>query len=120
MTTTTDRGVWRLVENDTSRPFPFALKRDDGSVVDITSDTIKFLLEKEDGTAKVAETTSNVSKTGAANGQGQYAWQASDVDTPGLYTAWIIRVDSNSKRETFPTDQRGYPVLIEEGPVTNA
>lgn len=92
---------------DTRIAIAAQLKRPDGSVVDLTGLTVKFeMFNSKDGTAKVSETSDNVTVTDAANGKVKYSPQSADVDTEGTYHAYFT-VYSGSDYEHFPA-RGGY------------
>ena len=98
---------------DTKTAISAQLKRPDGTVVDVTSLTVKFAMYEEDGTAKVTETSDNVSKDDATNGKVSYAPQSADVNTPGVYHAYFITEDGSSNQDTFPAKRGDYVVDIQ-------
>jgi hypothetical protein len=99
---------------DTRIAIAAQLKRPDGNVVATTGLTPKFAMyDSEDGTAKVAETTSNITVSDAANGKLQYDPQAADVDTEGLYYAYFILEDGTGKQDTFPAKKGDLRIDIQ-------
>jgi len=88
------------------------LQRADGTAVDLSSLTVKFAMYDRDGTAKVAETTDNVSETDSVAGEVQYSPVAADVDTAGLYYAYFITEDGSSKQDTFPATKKEFRIEI--------
>ncbi len=99
---------------DTHIAIAAQLKRADSSNVDVTSLTVKFAMYDSEGTAKVAETSSNVSKTVAATGKVQYDPQAADVDTAGTYYGYFITEDGSSKQDTFPVVLGEFEIIIQD------
>lgn len=99
----TEQTNYRTV-GDREVPLAVGLTRD-GAVVSLTGKTVKFGMKSEDGTTKVAETAANVTVTNATQGHVQYDWQASDVDTAGVFYAFFVVIDDvTSRRDTYPPD----------------
>lgn len=88
---------------DTLSAIAVTCKRPNGDAVSLSGKTVKFkMVDAEDGTVKVAATSTGVSITGAAAGQVQYSPVAVDVNTPGTYYGYFL-VYSGADYETFPT-----------------
>lgn len=104
-------------KGDTLTPLGAQLKQKGSSgtydAVDLTSRDVKFKMVAEDGTVKVAETASNVSKTDASSGKVQYDFQAADVDTAGVYYAWFM-VYAGTEKDTYPADGRSLKIVISD------
>lgn len=99
--------------DDTLTAIAVTLQRPDGTAVDLTSLTVRFMMVlAQDGTVKVAETASNVSVTDASNGQCQYDPQAVDVDTAGTYYAYFTAEDGSSNKDTFPAKTGDFEIII--------
>ena len=87
---------------DTLSAIAVTCKRPNGDVVSLASKTVEFkMVNAEDGTVKVAATSTGVSVTGAADGQVQYNPVAADVNTAGTYYGYFL-VYSGTDYETFP------------------
>ncbi len=99
---------------DTLIAIAATLTRPDGTVVNPTGKTVKFtMVDSEGGTAKVAETSDNVTTTDAAAGEVQYAPQAADVDTEGTFHAYFILEDGSGNQESFPAKNGDFRIRIE-------
>lgn len=99
---------------DTQTALAVTCKRPDGTVVDLTSMTVRFeMYLASNGSTKVAETASNVTVTDATNGQVQYDFQAADVDTPGTYYAYFTVENAAGKKDTYPVDKGYLEVIID-------
>ena len=71
----------------------------DGSPVDLTGASVKFMMREESSsTLKVNASATVVSAVG---GQVRYDWAAADVDTKGEYRAWF-RVTLSGKDQDTP------------------
>ena len=98
-------------KDDTRIELGAQLIRPDGSVVNLAGLTVEFrLIKNSDGTDKVAQTGLNVTIVDAATGKVSYDFQAVDVDTAGVFSAFFIIVTGGD--DTFPADGRKYLVEI--------
>lgn len=97
---------------DTLIAIAATLKRPDGTVVDLTSLTLKFAMVDSENVVKVAETASNVTVTDATAGEVQYAPQAADVDTEGTFHAYFIAENGSGKQDTFPAETGEFQINI--------
>ncbi len=88
------------------------LKRPDGTVVNLTGLTLKFTMVDSEGTAKVAETSDNVTVTDATAGEVQYDPVAADVDTEGTFHAYFVTENGSGKQEMFPADTGRFQINI--------
>jgi hypothetical protein len=99
---------------DTRIAIAATCKRPDGTVVDLTSLTLKFAMyNSQTGVAKVTETNSNVTVTSATDGEVQYDPQAADVDTEGTYYAYFIAEAAGGAQDTFPASKGDFQIIIE-------
>lgn len=91
------------------------LRPADGSVVDLSTFTMKFAMYDADGVAKVAETVDNVDVISATDGTVKYSPQAADVDTPGVFFASFITEDEAAAgaQETFPAERGEFRIDIQ-------
>ena len=97
---------------DTRTAIPGKLYRPDNSIEDLTDLTVKFAMYDTSGTAKVAETTDNVTVTDATAGEVQYDPQAADVNVVGTYYAYFI-VEEAGAQDTFPASKGGFVIDIQ-------
>jgi hypothetical protein len=103
-----DRGV-----GDTGTPLAATLERPDGTAVNLTGLTVSFqMVSQATGADKVAETTSNVVLTDAANGQVKYTFQDADVDTAGTFYAYFRVIITGDDKDTFPAIGKEMEVVI--------
>lgn len=86
---------------DTVVAIAVALKRPDGSAVNLAGKTVKFKMLNPDGTAKVSETADHVTVTDEAAGECQYDPQSADVSAVGIFYAYFV-VYTGSLKDTFP------------------
>ena len=89
------------------------LKRPDGTAEDLTGLTLKFAMYDATGSAKVAETSDNVTVTDAEAGEVQYDPVAADVDTEGSFLAYFIAETAGGKQDTFPVTKGELRINIE-------
>jgi hypothetical protein len=98
---------------DILTPVGGQFKRPDGTVVDVTGKTIKFIMILlSDDTVKVAEGTTGVTITTALTGKVQKVFLAADVDTAEEYRAYFLMETSSSVQEHFPTKTRDFRIII--------
>lgn len=98
--------------DDTEVAIAATLKRPDGTVVNLTGLTVRFLMVDSQGNSKLAETATNVSVTDAANGLCQYNPQAADVDTAGTYYGYFTVEDASGNKDTFPAETGELQIII--------
>jgi hypothetical protein len=99
---------------DTRISIATTLTRLNGTVVDVSSPLIvKFTMVETDGTVKVAETETGVTKDDAVNGEVSYAPLAADVDTVGTFYAYFIVEDGDGKQDTFPVKEGDLIIEIQ-------
>lgn len=92
-----------IKRNDTAPPFRAILKDGDGDIVNVTGATVRFHMNKRDGTAVVnAAATIN----SATAGDVEYNWDAADTALAGIYNAEFEVTYANTTVETFPN--KGY------------
>jgi len=105
----------RLTVGDTLTPLTAQLKQRDStgvlSSVNLTGKSVTVRGEKSDNTAWIAETSTGVSITDAANGLVQYSFQSADVITAGIFWIYFV-VTSAGKRDTFPREEKKLAVVI--------
>ncbi len=97
---------------DTLIAIAAALKRPDGTVVDLTDKTLKFTMVDSENSVKVAETATNVTVTDATAGEVQYDVQDDDVDEEGTFNAYFIVEDGSSRQEMFPAELGEFQINI--------
>lgn len=96
-----------IKQNDTRPYFAVTLKYEDGSVVDLTSATVRFIAKDTSDSSVAIDAAATL--TDAANGQVEYRFTTGDTDTAGKFNVeWEVTfVDATV--QTFPT--RGYDRL---------
>lgn len=82
------------------------LSRVDGSAVDLTGATVKFLMRRRAGLAAVVDGTAVITGTATV----RYDWGAGETATVGTYQAEFQVTYANGKLETFPND--GYIAVV--------
>lgn len=91
-----------IKQGDTNPNILVQLQEDDGTVKDLTGDTVQFRMREAGGDAWDVESTATL--TDSANGEIEYNWSSGDTDTAGYFNAQF-RVDYGSTGtydETFP------------------
>ena len=104
-------------KGDTLTPVGVQLKAKDATgayaVIDLTGLTVKFHMVDDDGADVVAETTTGVTVTDAANGKVMYDFQAADVDEAGTFYGWFL-VYSGTEVDSYPVNGRKLEIEIVE------
>ncbi|MGC1273926.1 MAG: hypothetical protein WBC44_09480 [Planctomycetaceae bacterium] len=101
-----------LAVGDTLTPLGVALKRPDGTAVDLTGKTVKVYAVDVDGTEVIAETGTGITVTDDAAGEVQYDFQAADVATAREFYLYF-RVYSGTERERFPPDAKRLVISVQ-------
>lgn len=94
-----------IKEGDTSPAIRVQLLEDDGSVVDLSSDTVTFKMAEVGSDTLKVDATATIDT--ASEGKVSYSWSGSDTDTAGYYNA-VFEVDeggTGTVDETFPNSQ---------------
>ena len=92
-----------IKENDLLPVIQATITDSDGTAVDLSGGTVKFLMLDQDNTLKVDAAGSFV--TDGSDGQVQYAWSGTDTDTAGGYRA-EFEITISGKIVTAPNN--GY------------
>jgi BppU N-terminal domain len=92
----------QLKRNDTKDIISYTLTNLDGSVVNLTGATVRFMM----GKGKNLVTNASATITNAATGQVQYTMSESDTLLSGIFNAEFEVTFSNGKVKTYPSD--GY------------
>lgn len=81
-----------------------------GTPINLTGSTVAFrMISQSDKSVKVNNAAANLDD--APNGKVSYTWQATDLNTPGLYFGWWI-VTTGGKTEHFPGDGEKMTVKV--------
>lgn len=91
------------------------LMYDDGTPIDLSSaSSVKFIMRLRGSTGSPKITNSaNVTIVSATQGRVQYAWGASDTDTPGEYAReWVVTI--GGKDLTVPNNDSYTVVVLED------
>jgi hypothetical protein len=96
---------------------PFALKQADSNgvlqAVDLTGKTVAFkMINAADGTTKIAATSTGVTVTTAAAGEGQYDFSGAGVNEAGVFLGTVIVTESGDA-DSFPVMQQGLKIVID-------
>lgn len=111
--------IHKHMVGDTLTPLGFRLRRRDPGgqweSPNLTGFTVKFRMVAEDGTVIVNDSTTGISLTDAAAGEGQYDFQANDVKDPGTFYAWIrVENPATNERDTYPVGRRKFVIVISD------
>jgi hypothetical protein len=106
-----------LTQGDTYSPLAVQLRQrntsGDLANTDLTGFKVKFAMTGLDGTAKIVASTSGVSITSTTEGQVQYDFGSTEVDSPGLYYAWFItETSTGAEVDTYPADGRSFMIEV--------
>lgn len=88
-----------LKTEDTSPALQITCQTSSGSVVNLTSATVRFIMKDDEGTEKVNAVATIVD---AAAGTVKYEWVTGDTDTAGLFISEFEVTFADSTIETFP------------------
>lgn len=103
--------VFVIKQNDRQPYLRATLLQADGAPVDLTGATVKFIMQRQDGT--VSKVNAEAIIISALEGIVEYRWADGDTDTPGNYHA-EFKVLFPGSQLTVPN--AGYIVVrIEEG-----
>lgn len=91
-----------IKQNDTAPSVRAILKDGSGTVINLTSASVRFHMKDLAGTVKVDAAATIVDP--ASSGIVQYNWAGSDTDTTGTYYAEFEVTYSDGTIESFPND----------------
>ncbi len=74
---------------DVGAPFAPQFTHKDGTPVNLSGATISMLMEEQNDPSNIKTCTGTWTIDNAANGQAHYQWQATDIDTVGMWTLFI-------------------------------
>ena len=88
-----------VMQGDTHRPFAPAFTTLDatGKVIPYNLTGLTISMKMKNGAGVVKTCAGSWTVVDAANGLAQYHYQASDVDTPGVWTKYIEFTDTNNE-----------------------
>jgi hypothetical protein len=98
-----------IKRNDTS-PSISATLASDGTAVDLTGATVKFIMRLPGATSAKVNTAATV--VSAADGTVRYDWVAANTDTAGLYQAEFEVTFAGGAKRTFPADDYLYVSVV--------
>ena len=90
-----------LKRNDTTPAIRATLKDGDGNVINLADATVRFHMRAIDSATAAVDAAGSVVSP-AANGVVEYAWDAADTTTAGMYSAEFEVTYSDGSIETFP------------------
>lgn len=85
------------------------------AAVNLTSKTVYFRMEDEDGVDVIGPGTSTANDctvTDATNGKVEYDFAAADVDTAGTYYGYFEVYDAAGERDTFPAEEKQLKIIL--------
>lgn len=89
----------------------YTIKNKDGTVVNLTGASVRYILAKPGETAKVAAAATIVSATA---GTVKYTWAGTDTDTDGDFEEeWEVTF-SSGKKQTFPYGMRNSVTIMKD------
>lgn len=100
--------IFQMKRNDTSPGLARTLYRADGSVVDLTGATVRFLAEDMEGDIKINAPA--IIFGNPTEGRVRYAWKPEDTDTAGQFNAEFEVRFLDGGLESFPN--KGFLKLI--------
>jgi hypothetical protein len=105
-----------IKQGDTNPTFSDTLTYSDGTAVDLTSASVKFVMRGQPATVATTNATATIGSP-ATSGKVSYQPVATDTATPGRYMGnWVVTFTGGSIM-TFPTD--GYlSIIVEENLTT--
>lgn len=92
-----------IKQNDTLPALVAYLYNPDGSVVDLTGATVKFIMRLTSGGAAKVDTAATV--VTATSGYVKYSWVAADTDTVGEYEGEFEVTFSGGAIQTYPNSK---------------
>ena len=90
-----------MVEKDLRPVIIATLKREDGSIVDLTGCSVKFHMKK--GDVKLIEKSASILNP-PTDGKVQYAWEAGDTDVTGTCYGEFEVTFADAKEQSFPSE----------------
>lgn len=101
-----------MKRGDTAPSLRATLRNPDGTAVDLTGATVRFLMrDRTSGTVRVG----SAAIVTAASGIVQYDWQSADTATAGTYDAEFEATFPGGKIETFPNN--GFFQVVLQGDI---
>lgn len=101
-----------IKRNDRAPSIEGTLGLSDGTVVNLTGTSVKFIMTLAGATIPKINAAATI--VDAINGEVSYSWGATDTDTAGLYRAeWEVTFAGGIKR-TFPSDDFLYVRVLED------
>lgn len=100
-----------IKRDDTQPDIEATLQYDDGSAIDLSGATVKFIMASQSGTVKVNTTATVVD---AVAGKVKYQWQTGDTDTAGTYYAEFEVTFPGGKKLTVPNQNHLVVVVVDD------
>ena len=104
--------AFTIKQNDTSPQIGATLQSGDGTVIDLTSATVRFHMKKIGATTTTVDADATVINADA--GTVKYVWNSADTATAGSYLAEFEVTYTNGDTETFPNDKSIAIVITED------
>lgn len=102
-----------MKRGDTAPSLRATLRNPDGTAVDLTGATVRFLMR--DRISGASRVTASASLVTPASGIVQYDWQAADTSTAGTCDAEFEVTFASGKIETFPNS--GFFQVVLQGDI---
>jgi hypothetical protein len=93
-------------------PYEYALKKSDGTAVDLTNATSVTMKLIEDGASEYTIDGACTIASPKTAGKVQYAWSASETGTPGFYWLSFIITYTNGTIEEIPSNGFDYILIL--------
>ena len=96
---------------DEDPPLGFRFLDAEGENLDISGASVKFSMVDADGTAKVDAQSCTI--TSAEDGEGEYRWDATDLDTAGEYQGQFLITWAGGDEQTVPLKENLFIIVKE-------
>ena len=101
-----------MVKGDLKPSIKATLTYKDGSIVDLTSCSVKFHMKKDDGTLLIDKTATILNPP--TDGRVQYDWASGETNVTGLCKVEFEVTFADTKKQTFPAGEPFDIVFREE------
>ena len=102
--------------NNTVTPLPMSITQANESgtevAVDLSSRTVSFRMVDALGETVIAETTTGVTVTDAANGEVEFDFPSAGVDEVGVFYGYFNAATGDSQSDAFPAIQKQLKIIV--------